>query len=338
MAKEKETLNTEDMTDEELKKAAEDQSKAEMDSLLDDGKDPDDPDKKKDKEDEPTLEDRFANLEKENKGLYESMKAERGKRQELEGKMQGITDVFSESMARREELADQKKAESPKIDRLAVQVDDDGAAFIPIDDNLKALLASSHATGASKEDVTEIKNQMARNMAIQQQEQGFQDTVQSIVGEDPAYASAHNQLQKAADWFNDKIIRYQEANDLSGIMSTGEALDVAESENIESDFNKQFPGLDMERAVRMYDGKRDLRIALKSVAGTETPGGDKTAAANLKEIAGKASNLSQMRNQKGTKGTLTLDEIADRSDEIEDMSDEQVAKLHRLMATEEETA
>lgn len=331
MAKEKE-INTDDMTDEELKKAAEEQGKDEKDSLFSGDKDSEKEEDKK--EDEPSLEERFESLEKESKGFYESMKAERGKRQELEGRLEGIKDVFSESMAKREESAGKEESKPIPIERLKIDVDDDGTAFLPVGE-LKSYLSSQGAETGSKE-VAELRQQIARDRAIYQQEQGFQNTVQSIVGESPAYASAHNQLQKGVDWFSARIIAYQEAKNLTGVMSTGEALDVADSEGFESEFVREFPGLDMERTVRMYDGKRDLRAALKSVAGDKTSTGGKTAADNLKDIAGKASNLSQLRNQKGSKGAPTLDDLAEM--DIENFSDEEVAKLHRLMAREEETA
>jgi len=354
MAKEKKELNTDDMTDEELKQAAADQLKDEKDDLFSE-----DPKKTDDDETTPTsgekaegkelsLDDRFANLEKSyaelekvNKGLYGSMKAEREERQDLSGRLEGITQVFSESLGKRGEKTEDPEADKAgklSVDRLKVEVDDDGNAFIPVDDSLRNLIAAQNS-GSSKEELEELKHEVSQDRAFRESEKAFEDQKRAIIGEDPAYAPAFEQIDKAYQWFNGRLVEFQKENRIPGFVSTGDALDIAVEEDFESEFKKEFPTLDMVKTARMYDGKSDFKRSLKSAVATDDKKtGGKSATSNLKDIAGKASNLSNLRNQRGSQGSLTLDEVAERADEIPNMTDEQIEKLHRLMKREEEAA
>jgi len=357
MADANEEVNENQMTDEELDKAAEELQKAEAELAAGEDKDSKDAkDEKDDKSDEkgqPTLEDlekRIADSEKANKGLYDSMKAERIHRQEaesrsqdLESRLQGITDVFSESIdQRRSGEAEPKTTQTPG--KLELEIDDEGKAFIPVE-SLKAIL-QEQGMGSSKKEIEELKYHLMQNSVETDRETEFQNTVRKIVDEDDSYSPAYRQLTKAQDWFNNEIVDYQKQNQLTGLLSTGEALDAAsesgiDGQTIEDRFSKTFPTLDMDKIARCYDSKRDLRSALKSISGgnnSQTPPGKK-AADNLKGIAGKASNLGKMRNQKGQASGMSLDDIAELPPgEIEGMTDDQVEKLHRMMAREEQSA
>jgi len=350
MEKEKNDFNANNLTDEELKQAATDQSKEDQDGLL--GKDLE---KTDDDEKAPTsgekeegnlsLEERFANLEKANtelekvnKGLYGSMKAEREERQDLSSRLEGITQIFSESLAKRDEKADAPEPEKLSIDRLKVEVDDDGNAFIPVDDTLKSLIAAQNS-GSTNKEVEELRRTVEQDKIFRDEEADFQVKKNAIIGEDPAYVPAYDQISKAYDWFNNRLVEYQKDNRIPGFVSTPEALDIADQENFEQEFKKEFPTVDMEKAARLYDGTHDFRTGLKSgVLSSEKKSGAKSAEDNLRDIAGKASTLAGVRNQRISQGSLTLDEVAERSGEIKDMTDEEVAKLHRLMKREEEAA
>ena len=344
-------LNTNDMTDEELKAAADALSKEEQGTLS--GQDPDKTDDDKsltsgadDKGEKLTVEDRLAKAEEQlkeaqkvNKGMYGSMKAERDSRQTLESKLDGITQVISKSFAKREDKIEIPDPEKLPVNRFKVEVDDDGTAYVPVDDALKSFIASQVSVPDTSQKVEELERTIEQDRAMREEEQAFQEQVESIVGEDVAYAPAFKEISEAYQWFNARVIDYQKENKLPGFVPTGDAIDIAVRNEWEQDFKKEFPTLEMRSAARLYDGQDDFRSALKGAAvtdGKKAPG--KSAASNLKDIAGKASTLASVRNQKGTGGSLTLDEIAERSDEIPDMSDEDVAKLHRLMEREENAA
>jgi len=350
MANENEELNTDNMTDEELKAAADAQAKEEQDEIF--GKDSDKTGDdgaptpgEDDKGTKLTVEDRLAKTEKQleealkvNKGIYGSMKAEREERQDLSSRLEGITQVISESLSKRDEKQPDPEPDKSAIDRFEVEVDDDGRAYVPISEELKAFVASQNS-GSSDEKVEELERTIAQDREMREEEQAFQGQVESIVGENPAYGPAFKEISKAHAWFNNRLIDYQKENRMPGFVQLGDALDIAVSNEWEQDFKKEFPALDMRSTARLYEGKDDFRSGLNSAVVTDdkkAPG--KSAASNLKDIAAKASTLASVRNQKGTGGSLTLDEIAERSDEIEDMSDEDVKKLHRLMQREETAA
>ena len=345
-------LNQSEMTDEELDKAAVELRKAETEleaSLSSEaGGTKETP--------PPTLEDltaRIAETEKANQGMYETMKAERIQRQEaeqksqeLEARLQGITEVFGQTVENRRS-GQSTSTELPAPEgKLNLDIDDEGNASIPID-ALKSIL-KDHGLGETQAELQALRNHLMQSDVETARETEFSGMVDRIVAEDPGYAPVYGQLVQAQAWFNDEIIEYQKQHKLTGVMATGEALDIVNEpglngKSIEDQFISKFPALDMDKIVRCYDSKRDLRTALKSLSGNNQqqtiPFQGKKAADNLRNVAGKPSNLGGMRNQKGSSTGMNLDDIANLPPgEIENMTDEQVEALHRHMAREEDTA
>lgn len=268
---------------------------------------------------EPTLESVQAELaasnvklvdaEKANTGLLTAVRSERSQRQELQGREQQINDVLSNVLARREQAgAEGEETAAPSVDNIPVQIDEaTGDAFVKPGFFNKMIEKQGEA---SANRIQALEDQIADERAVADQNAVTDRLVSSVVSEDASYAAGYNKVQNAYDWINNEVINYQNTNRIRGKMSPGQAIDIISDTEIEAEFTKAFPGLTVEKTIRMHDSKRDLRNAIKGVLAEPTKATVKIDPEATKKLLKKASNLSEVQNQAQVQAGLTAETLS----------------------------
>jgi len=279
------------------------------------------------KEEDPlsTLNSRLEEIEKANKGLLETLKAERRKRQELQERFSQISEVLT-AVQLRKQLDQEEQQKKAKPNAIPIEIDEEGNPLLPVD-KLKEVL---------KEEIEPLQQEViiTKEQQIQQQQiERIEKEVQRILSEDPAYPKAMEELSNEWQDVNALFDNFLESTELPPPQDPQTALDMLYSSGIEQEFQKRYPGADMESLVEAFMAvtpnvrQRKLRKALKMVSKTigEREKG-KEEMNLLQKLAGK-SNFSGAPNQ--AKGA-TLNDIPDMRTFLA-LSDAEAQKIYDLM-------
>lgn len=297
---------------------------------LDDGEEKDDD--KLDLDDKPEavkeLETKIAELEKKNMGLLNETKAQRRKRQETEGRLDKLTGTVESILNKVQAPSSTDGGEKPKGDKVILDYDDDG----------NPVLDTSVLSGVNNQLNERIANLEALLQASVQQQQNTEDAskvIDAIVSEDEAYSGAYQKYRGARKWVEDKVVEFQNENNLEGLMSSGQALDHVFGEDLEGEFKSKFPGLDLERVVTAEDSQRHFRNTLASITASAEHSPDDVEKGNrFKKVLAKPSSLGGAANQKGAQ-LSAVEKLANlTSEDIIGLSDADVARIEKALARE----
>lgn len=263
-------------------------------------------------------------LDKKFKGQFEALKAERGQRQDLQGKFDDLSTLLKGEVERRKS-SDKEET----VSGIPVDIDDEGNATIS-KDILAELIDSKNKP--LEEKIGEVETATSERDNRTTQESAAQKELAGILAEDDAFPQAHAQLTRIVSWIDERLLPKLEEEGYKTVPTPGQILDILDGSSIETEFSKQFPDVELEKIVRSYDSKRDLRSALKHVGVSKTDDkNEKADMDSLKKIADKGSNLSGVQNQKDTRG-MTLDKIASiDTEDILNASDDAVAEMLKIM-------
>ena len=285
-------------------------------------------------------------LKRANTGLIHALTDERSKRQQHEGKLQGISETFAKALeARKEQEA--PAPEEPKIpDRMQVNFDDDGTPFVKTED----ILNVTNMTGKTEpkfdelnKKVDTISTSMVQNQALKQQRQALGE----IINSNPNYPQAMNQLQGQWQALNGLYDQYIAANNMETPDSIEQAMGQILSSPVSAEFTRRFPGSDVELLIETFTTpsnvvmQRKLSKALKAISGgngvgTKTPKTNTVEKRNLNRLAKKPAGFGQVSNQAKSSQT-TVESVADMDlDDFMSLSDGDIDKVHALLAAEEQ--
>lgn len=298
-----------------------------LDELNDDDDDGDDFDTKS--EDVKALEAKIEELEKKNMGLLNETKAQRRKRQATEDRLNKLTDTVEGVLSNRQPAADgNPPAGASTPDKITLDYDDDGNPVL----DTSTLLGMNKAL---EEKISNLEYLLQATAQQQDTSAEAQRVVQAIVGEDERYGPAFNKYQNARKWVEDKVVEFQDENKLTGVMSSGQALDHVFGKDLEDEFKSMFPGMDLERVVTAEDSQRHFRNTLAMIADASFSD-NKDKGNRIKKVLEKPSSLGANANQKGA--NLSLEErLANISPtEVVGLSDAQAAQLEKALGRLEE--
>jgi len=288
-------------------------------------------------ETQPTTEERLAtatatleDLEKSNKGLLGAVKGERTQRQQLQGRLEQISETLNDIISRRKEAEEAEE----KPSGIKVEVDEEGQAFVPQEAILTPL---EQKLSALEEKIDKLATEATKKTEEDSREKEAQKVFDRIVAEDEAFADASRKLEGMAGWINERLFPLLEEQGVKGT-TADQILDVLDDAKIETEFQKAYPGVDMERIVRAYSSKHGYRAALTHLSTTKGPDEDSEGekATKLRELANKPSGLGGVRNQKVSTG-LTLEQIAKiDADDFDLMTDDEADKILRFLEKEEQ--
>jgi hypothetical protein len=332
-----------------------DEEKLETDSSEKEGvKDPDTPSEEEEaeKQEPPTVESlqaKLDELEKANKGLqndiYEARDERRGKIGELTGRLNQVTELIAKAREGKQGTAEE---EDQTVDvagqKIPIKFDDDSNPYVDPKD-------LEHLTKSEVKEVENKVDKIEQTQAVRDRNDAQTQAIQTVLSSDEAYPNAFRSLDEAFKFLDtelEQIVREKDI-DVKTLTPDG-AMDLLEaSESTMKAFRQKYPNADIETVIegRMLtpNGQINTRKLRKALNALKAPGGDETTATTaetnkdklktLKAITSKPSNLSGMRNQRGTAG-MSLDDMANITQEdFENMSDTDVAKLERLLRDEE---
>jgi hypothetical protein len=278
----------------------------------------------------PSLDERLAELEKANKGLLQTVTAEREKRQRFEGAYNQLNNIVTETIAKRERKPEPEPKREPR--KIPVSYDEDGNPFIEEDALAELVEERTKPLGTSLEDEKAYRELQHRQA---QKNQAIDHQIRSVVMEEEGYDVAYNDLKKAIEFTVVELAEYMRENGIQARhdMGTGAMIDVASGTRVEKAFNERFPQIELDQVIRAFESRADLRRALKRFKDSAKPKIEKTGIdSNLKKIANKANNLSNVRNQKSPAPGDTLEDLAEKySGSIEEMSDSEYDAFKRKL-------
>lgn len=311
-------------------------AKDKVDELLDEIKD-DDPTKTDELDDDlnksdevKALEDKIAKLEKKNMGLLNETKSQRRKRQQVEDRLDKLTDTVDTVLSQRQTApVDGAGAPPAPAEKIVLDYDEDGNPVL--DPNTVVSTVAEELN----ERMANLEALLQASVAQQQNTEDSTKVINAIVAEDERYGTAYSKYQGARKWVEDKVVEFQKDNNIDGFMSSGQALDHIFGEDLEEEFKNQFPGIDLERVVTAEDSQRHFRNTLASIADSSGVSPDDVAEGNrFKQVLAKPSSLGGTSNQKGAQLSVVEKLSNLTSEDIIGLSDEAVSQVEKALARE----
>jgi hypothetical protein len=280
------------------------------------------------------LQEQVAKLEKKNNGLLADVKNERKKRQQISGEHSKLTQTVSSILEQRNATLDSIKGAvqpEPTEVELPVEYDEDGTGRVRgVDKTVKDLTAPYEQRIAQLEAAI---NNMSR---VQSAQQEADQVIASLVGQKPEYSTAHSKYQTARKWADDKVVEFQKEHGIQGLVEPGQALDHIFDQDLESEFNEKFPGIDLETVVMAETSTRAFNKMLNALS---TPVGPvkkqlDDEGSKFKKVMNKPSGLGQSTNESG--GGSIMDKISELSaEDIMSLTDKQAQALQDAALAEE---
>ena len=265
-------------------------------------------------------------------GLLQTVKSDRRKRQEMKGQLEQVTTTVNSILAQRKDAEEQLAAQASSeknVNGIPVEFTEDGDAFLPTE-KLNAIVEPY------EQKIADLENMLQQTNQNQVADRESQQLIQSMVGENDAYPAAFSKYQAARKWANDRVIEFQQDNNVQGQFSSGQAMTYVFDDNMVNEFEQHFPGMSLADVVTAEDSPFHFRQMLKSTAKAlepETPEPD----ARFRQVMQKPSGLGKATNAKA--GELSLSERvgALSATDIMNLSDDQIEALSKFMANDEQT-
>lgn len=293
--------------------------------------------KEDDKKTEPTpseqkvtdLEAELEKMQRERQGVLDAAKAERRKRQDMKSNLDNLTSTVNNILQQRQAV----KNDDSDIDGVPVEFSEDGEQAFVKEDNINNLLKPLY------QEVMDLKQALANNTGAAEGQRKAQETVDSIVGSDERYGTVYNKYKAARKWVNDKVVDFQKDNDITGLMTSGQALDHVLTGTVEDEFKENFKDFELVDVVTAEDSQRHFLKMLDNTASILGELNEEVAktkdSSKFKEIIKKPSGLGTATNAKA--GELSITEKAGKlgSSDIMDLSDAQANALEDALLNEE---
>lgn len=281
------------------------------------------------------LEDEKNDLERKHRGVFKELKNERRTRQEMGEQYNNLSKTIQEIIQQRQAV--QTAEPQQTINGIPVEFDDNGDAYIP-QDKLVGL------TKPLQDKIESLQKSMASTKGQMEQHAAAQAAINNVLSEDERYPDVWPVYQKARAWANDAVIDWQQENEVQGIIKSNDALKYIFDSKLQSEFNKQFPGLSLEQIVTAEDGDYFLKRTLAGIADavfTE----EEEAVVPTKKLASKSSKFSKVLNKPNGLGASanksgSQKSIIDTAESLStldalDLSDAQADALIRALEREE---
>jgi len=331
MPKENEDSNVDDLF-KDLDEEAEKLNK-EKENVLDDDKSNLNDDSEKD---EPSVKDLLTQIEdmkRERQGLMSAAKSERHKRQDIQQNLDSLTSTVNGLLQQRQAA---KKVDDITENILPVEFTEDGDEAFIKSEKVESLLQPL------QEKIQQLEAALVNTTGAAEGNRKAQESIEAIVGEDERYSKVYNKFKSARQWINSQVIDFQKDNNIKGILNSGQVLDHIVDKNMEDEFKKKYPELDIIDVITAGDSQRHFRGMLSKTAAVldELNGNvnnpvNKKDSSNFKKIINKPSGLGSATNAKG--GELSISEKVGNLDalDIMDLSDKQVKQLEKALLAEE---
>jgi hypothetical protein len=220
---------------------------------------------------------------------------------------------------------------------IPLEFDENGDAFIP-QDKLVGL------TKPLQDKIDNLQKSMASTRGHLEQQAAAQAAINNVLSEDERYPDVWPVYQKARAWANEAVVDWQQENEVHGVIKSNDALKYIFDSKLQSEFNKQFPGLSLEAVVTAEDGDYFLKRTLAGIADAVFAE-EEEAVVPTKKLASKSSKFSKVLNKPNGLGASanksgSQKSIIDTAESLSsldalDLSDAQAEALLRALEREE---
>lgn len=304
----------------------------------DEEKDDDNDDDEKDTGGDVTIEKlqaQLEQLERDRRGLYKELKSERRTRQEMGEQINTFQQTLNQIIQQRQAAPKSAEPTERKFKGIPLEFTEDGDAYIP-EDKLAEL------SKPLQERIENLQKSMQSTTGQIEEAAKAQAAIDKVLSEDERFPQVWPTYQKARRWVNDQVIEWQKDNGIGGFISSSDALAYVFDEDLQSDFQKKFPNVDLERIVTAEDGDYFLKKTLRSLADSvssedeeQLPPTRKAKDERFEKVLKKPTGLGGSADQKrGEKSVLETAEALSSLDVLE-LSDAQADALLRALEREE---
>jgi hypothetical protein len=274
------------------------------------------------------IKEQLAEKDRQITGLLNTVKTDRKKKQEYKGQLDAVTETVNQILSQREQAEKLLARTSSDVDdRIEVDITEDGDAFIP-----KSKL--NDAVAPLQQQIEMLEERLKIATTQQEAARNSEKLIQSLVGEDERYNTVYNKYQSARKWVNDKVIDFQQENNIKRQLNSGEALTHVFDERAEQEFNKLFPGFDLASVTTAEDSTWHFKQMLKR--GAESIDSLRVPDDRFRRVVNKPSTLGKSTNAKA--GELSLSERVSglSTQDIMSLSDAQIEALSKFMRDDEQ--
>lgn len=272
------------------------------------------------------MKDALAEKDKQINGLLSTVKTDRRKRQDMKSQFESMKETVNTILTRREQAEDSLSNVRSDEDIIDVEITDDGDAFIPknkLDDIVSPM----------QERINELEDRLQLTTQQTEAARKADELIRQMVGEDERFTPAYNKYQSARKWVNDKVVDFQQDNNIPGEISSGDVLSHVVDESMTNEFNQLFPGLDLGTVTTAEDSTWHFKQMLTKTAEATVPKASPDA--RFRTVMNKPSGLGKSTNAKAGETSLS-DRVGSLSTvDIMGLSDEQVEALSKAIQSEE---
>jgi len=288
--------------------------------------------------DETTVDDLKTQLEEmksERHGLLQAAKSERHKRQDMKSNLSNLQTTVNNILQQRQAA----KKDDPEDIGVPVEFSEDGNEAFISGNKITDLLNPLH------NEIAQLKKALNVNSVAAEGQRQAQETIDTLVGSDERYGTVFNKYKTARKWVNDHVLDFQRDNDLTGVMTSGQALDNVLTKDIENDFKEKFPEFSMVDVVTAGDSQRHFTSMLSKTADTfdalfnkdNNQNTNKTGDDKFKKIINKPAGLSDNTNAKANELSITEKVGNLATSDIMDLTDAQAKQLEQALLNEEKS-
>ena len=273
-------------------------------------------------------------LAREKAAMVAKTRDERAKRQELQGRIDQITEHLAHLREAQQKSAKDDQAASAAEDDQFVDLDfdEEGNARVPVD-SLKTVI--SKETQQLSQKIADLEAQLeAANQALAQRDmvQRQNEALNNLLSQNKAYPAAYKDLVARFRDIDQTFTQYLEQNDIDPPQTTEEAIDmIVSSQPVMEQITAKYPGLDVETVLEstFYGTPRKVRKALNHIV--KTSGSKKKPESKTASIAGKPETLARVASAGADEGGGTnVDRFADMDPfDAVTLSDSQIKELER---------
>lgn len=276
-------------------------------------------------------------LENANAGLLKAKQAAVRKRQDGDDRLAQLEGAVSGILSQRQQQGVESLTEAQvagaRQQGIPVSYDDDGNGWI--DQTLVDSLMSPY-----QQQIRDLEAKLQRSDQANSNVANANKVMDGIIGEDERYGPASGRYRAARKWVENKVEEFSSTNGVTRALTSGEALDhVFDDALTQSEFKKQFEGIDLLNIVTAEDSEQHFRRALTGIAdanaATEALFAPKEKMeSRFQKVLDKPSALGNQTNAKA--GQLSvLERVGSlQTSDIMDLSDAQIDALMKLSEKE----
>jgi hypothetical protein len=303
--------------------------KDKTDDLLDDLlTDTDDDDDAGESDEAKALKEELAALKKENHGLLTTVKKERSKRQNSDGRLEQLTATVNGIIEQNKSGAADPIPTAGADDGLRVLYNDDGEPYLPTE-SLNTLLTQQ------QQEIDQLKEALQITASQNTAQLEAEKAKMAIVGKNEAFAAPYAKYQTARKWVENVVDQWQtETGNQGRQVLSGYALDNIFDASLQEEIKTQFPEMNLADVVTAEDSFWHFEQMLEHSLPTEETPELKQPDSRFKQVLNKPSTLGKTAN---AKAEPTIMERAGNlsATDIGNLSDAQVAALEKAMLQEE---